>query len=331
MQSRVQTILLAASVARCGALTTRRASRALSSPRPKAKQSLGQNWLQDAAIAQRIAESVGVGEDVGEGGCRVVELGPGQGAITKWLLAQHPAMTAVEIDERLIGVLRQELPQLALREGDLLQLDLARLADECGGRLALVSNTPYYLTSPLLFKLLGSLEHVESAVLTTQREVREKILARPGTKQYGILSVMLQLFASPRHLFDIPPEAFSPAPKVDSSVIRLAPSATPAGLAAPLSPARRADLLALLKITFESRRKMLRTSLKPLLIGLGAESTEPILASCLERRPEQLSPEEWLDLVERLFGAEADGRAAELLARGHASKSWRPHKAGYVD
>ena len=138
-----------------------------SSPRPpSAKQSLGQNFLQDVAMAQRIAGSlVGAADD---GGRRVVELGPGQGAITRWLLPTYPSMTAVELDGRMVSLLREELPALSLREADMLKLDWAELAAESGGQLSLVSNTPFYLTSPLLFKLLGSLEHVQQAVLTTQ-------------------------------------------------------------------------------------------------------------------------------------------------------------------
>lgn len=297
--------------------------------RPKAKQSLGQNFLQDRAIARSIADAVPA---VGEGGRRVIELGPGQGALTGWLLARHPEMTAVELDARMIEVLRAELPALNVLEADMLHLDLARLSAERGGRLALVSNTPFYLTSPLLFKLLGSLEHVESAVLTTQLEVREKLTARPGTKQYGILSVMLQTFCQPKHLFDIEAAAFSPAPKVDSSVLRFTPSATPAGRSAPMSPARRADLLALLKLTFESRRKMLRTSLKPLL--LGEQYVDRPTDATLAQRPEQLEPAAWLELAETLFGASEGaeaGGAGALLAGAHPSKGWQPHKAGYID
>ena len=116
------------------------------------------------------------GRDEGE---RVLELGPGQGAITAGLLARFPQMTAVEIDERMVDHLREreDLQQLDLRQDDMLQLDFGEEAAARGGRLSLVSNTPFYLTSPLLFKTLGSLEHVESAVLTTQREVADKVRA----------------------------------------------------------------------------------------------------------------------------------------------------------
>ena len=151
-----------------------RRAKAVEAGRPKAKQSLGQNFLVDAHLARKMANSV---TPSGEGGSRVVELGPGQGAITEHLVARFPSMTAVELDDRMIDVLRESMPSLDLIHGDMLQLDLASMAEERGGRLSVVSNTPFYLTSPLLFKLCEATEHVESVVMTTQREVCNKILS----------------------------------------------------------------------------------------------------------------------------------------------------------
>ena len=303
---------------------------------PKAKQSLGQNFLTDEALAIKIAQAI---EGSGDGGSRVFELGPGQGAITGHLLKMHPEMTAVELDDRMIQHLQTTLPDLGLQHGDMLQLDFESLAAERGGRLSLVSNTPFYLTSPLLFKLSASTEHVAEAVLTMQREVAMRVLSRPNSKQYGPLSVMLQLFGSPDLLFDLPPEAFEPAPKVTSSVLRFTPSPVPAGEEEALSPAQRASLLGLLKLTFETRRKMLRVSLKKLLAS-GAVARPP--EEFLTLRPEQLSPSQWLQLARSLFGDDlapatqggADGArtangASQILERHHVSKSWKAHKAGY--
>ncbi len=266
--------------------------------------------------------------DDGDGGRRVIELGPGQGALTRWLFDRYPSMTAVELDGRMAELLRTEYPQLALVEEDMLKLDLGGLAAE-RGRLALVSNTPFYLTSPLLYKMLGSLEHVESATLTMQKEVRERILASEGSKRYGILSVMLQLFGRPDHLFDIPPEAFSPVPSVDSSVVRFSPTPTAAGATAPMPSAKRAELLALLKLAFESRRKTLRATLKPLLRSERVVTAPP--DEMLAKRPEQLPPAAFIELAAMLFGEGDEGGGVGILAEGHASKSWRPHKAGYLD
>ena len=290
----------------------------------KAKQSLGQNFLQDVGIARRIAASL---VDESENGIGVIELGPGQGALTGHLLERFPEMTAVELDQRMVEHLHGEFPGLTLEHGDMLKLDFASLAAEHGRRLGIVSNTPYYLTSPLLFKLLASVEHVHSAVLTTQREVADKILSPPGSKQYGILSVMLQLFAQPEHLFDIPPTAFAPAPKVSSSALHFTLSATPAGEAEPLTLAQRSALLSVLKATFEARRKMLRVSLRRWIeVGLVMPPPEHMLT----KRPEQLSPEQFLQLTRALFGDDfgAEGGSA-LLERQHVSKAWRAHKAGW--
>ena len=147
---------------------------------PRAKQSLGQNFLQDSEIARRIVEGM---DDNSDGGHRVYELGPGQGALSGLLLARYPRMTAVELDERMVEHLHETLPALRVEQGDLLKLDLSEIATSEGGSIGIVSNTPYYLTSPLLFKLLASVEAVHTAVLTTQKEVADKILCKPSNKQ----------------------------------------------------------------------------------------------------------------------------------------------------
>ena len=337
--------------------------------RPNAKQSLGQNFLVDVNLAKRIATSVA---PAGEDGNRVIELGPGQGALTGHLFERFPKMRAVEIDERMIGVLRETLPELDLAHGDMLQLDLGAMADEAGGRLSLVSNTPFYLTSPLLFKLVAATEHVESAVLTTQKEVCDKILSPPSKKDYGILAVMLQLFGGPKHLFDLPPEAFAPVPKVHSSVLSLSPSAIPPGEDEPLTPSQRAAILGLLKVTFEVRRKMLRVSLRKMIetgtraashlllsagthtlslsrllsfaythihtnTSLHAGAIQPPPDEFLTKRPEQLSPSEWLVLARSCFGDDlgegsvGGDKPLPKLERHHISKAFKAHKAGYLD
>ena len=291
---------------------------------PRAKQSLGQNFLTDVELARRIALAV---EPAGDDGARVFELGPGQGAISHHLVERFPRMTAIEIDERMITHLHEELPALHTVHGDMLKLDFAHLREEAGGgRLSVVSNTPYYLTSPLLFKCLANVEHLQSCVLTMQREVADKVLSPPRKKTYGILSVMLQLFGgAPEVLFELPPEAFAPAPKVTSSCLRFSPTATPPGESTPLTEAQRASVLALLKMTFEMRRKMLRVSLRPLLES-GAVRRPP--EAFLTMRPEQLAPADWLDLARALFGDDLSG-VPSMLERHQVSKAWKAHKAGY--
>ena len=309
-------------LSRC-ALSSLSAS-AAADPGYKAKQSLGQNFLQDEVAARKL---VGCLQDESEGGSRVVELGPGKGALTRPLLAAYPQMTGVEIDERSVKLLREELPSLRLLQGDMLALDLAAMAAERGGALSVISNTPFYLTSPLLFRLLASGGAVGRAVLTMQKEVGEKVLAPHGCKQYGILSVMLQLFAQPEAVFDIPPAAFRPMPKCTVSVLRFAPTAAPGGGAgAAWSATQREQLLALLKRTFEQRRKMLRQTLKPLL----ADAATPIPDDWLTKRPEQLSPLEWVELSSMVFGDSADGGDASLLRKDMQPK-WSATKAGWKD
>lgn len=282
-----------------------------------AKQSLGQNFLADDAVARALVAALPPAPDQ-----HLVELGPGTGALTKHLLPLHPEMLAVELDQRAEAVLRAELPSLNLRRDDMLQLDFASLAALKGGPLSLISNTPFYLTSPLLFKILGSLDSVSSVVLTVQSEVADRILSPPSTKEYGILSVMLQLFGGVERLFEISPEAFEPQPKCSASALRLTPCATPAGSDA-TSAAQRKQLLAVLKKAFEQRRKMLRVTLKPLL---GAASMRPSDAT-LAKRPEQLAPGEWVELSAMLFGDQVGGDV--LLTAAHPSAAWQPHKAGY--
>ena len=180
----------------------------------------------------------------------------------------------------------------------------------------MISNTPFYLTSPLLFRLLASGGAVGRAVLTMQKEVGEKVLAPHGCKQYGILSVMLQLFAQPEAVFDIPPAAFRPMPKCTVSVLRFAPTAAPGGGAgAAWSATQREQLLALLKRTFEQRRKMLRQTLKPLL----ADAATPIPDEWLTKRPEQLSPLEWVSPA-RWSSATAPTAATRRCSQGHAAQ-----------
>lgn len=289
---------------------------------PSAKQSLGQNFLVDESMSRGMVgalEAVGVGD-------RLVEFGPGQGALTALLLEAHPQMLAVELDQRMEAVLREEHPQLALRRGDMLEIDLADLSAERGGSLQLITNTPFYLTSPFLFKLLGQLEHVEQVVLSMQAEVADKVLAPPCCKDYGILTVMLQLFGRPERLFEIPPTAFRPVPKCSASVLRLRPSAVPMGVdgGAALTVAQRSQLLGLLKLAFEQRRKMLRHTLKPLLL----DAATPPPDELLRMRPEQLPPAEWIELAAMLFGADTTDSAPALQA-AHASGSWKAYKKGW--
>ncbi|MFB6097982.1 MAG: 16S rRNA (adenine(1518)-N(6)/adenine(1519)-N(6))-dimethyltransferase RsmA, partial [Salinibacter sp.] len=180
------------------------------------KHSLGQNFLQDPNMAEKIVGVLDAPPDA-----HVVEVGAGTGVLTGRLAERYETLRAIEIDERAVEVLRERLPDVDVRQEDVRETDWEALADGMGGPLHVISNTPYYLTSPLLFSLLEQRRHLTEAVLTMQREVAERIVAEPRTKAYGILSVLLQLFAAPEKLFTVPPEVFSPQPDVTSAVVRL--------------------------------------------------------------------------------------------------------------
>lgn len=182
------------------------------------KQSLGQNFLSDQNYVRKICNSF---EDHSEGGSRVVEIGPGAGALTRVLFAKYPKMTAIEIDQRSVTFLTQKLPGLNIIHKDVLRLDWPELAASKGGRVNVIANLPYNIVSQVLFSMADSHKVFEQAVLTMQLEVAQRIAAQPNTKDYGIPSVVLQLYCrNPKILFKIPPTVFYPVPKVDSALVR---------------------------------------------------------------------------------------------------------------
>jgi 16S rRNA (adenine1518-N6/adenine1519-N6)-dimethyltransferase len=181
------------------------------------KPSLGQNFLRDTTAIRRIVAALG---DISAQ--TVVEIGPGQGAITG-LLASHAArVIAIELDRelapRLRGLLGSE--HVSVLEEDVLQFDFAAAASLAGQKLAVVGNLPYYITSPILLKLAENAAALDRAVLMVQREVADRIVAAPGSRDYGLLSVTVQMYGPVERLFTLPPGAFSPSPDVHSTVLR---------------------------------------------------------------------------------------------------------------
>jgi 16S rRNA (adenine1518-N6/adenine1519-N6)-dimethyltransferase len=256
------------------------------------KKGLGQHFLHDRHAIGRIIEAVGA-----EGDAPVVEIGPGEGALTYGLAARYPALVALEVDREAIAHLRHALPDLDVREGDVLEADFGALADELGAGphgLSVVGNLPYYITSPILFALLAARRHLRRAVVMIQKEVAERIVAVPSTKAYGILSVQLQLYAQPSLLFTVPPGAFRPPPKVDSAVLQL----DFAGVDEP--DVDEADLRRVVRTAFGQRRKMLRKSLGPLATEWG----HPLPDDVTTLRPEALTPERFVALTRTLRGLE---------------------------
>ena len=182
-----------------------------------AKPKLGQNFLRDPQAIERIAAALG--DLAGE---TVIEIGPGQGAITGALAARADHVIAVELDRNLAAYLRAQFPAGRVRvvEADVLQFDFAAAAREARKPLPVAGNLPYYITSPILMKLAASHPALDRAVLMVQRELADRIVARPGSRDYGVLSVAVQMYGPVEPLFTLPPGAFSPPPDVYSTVFR---------------------------------------------------------------------------------------------------------------
>ena len=258
------------------------------------KKQLGQHFLHDRNVIESIVLAVNP-----QPGQVLVEIGPGQGAITFPLLRRHGALTVVEFDRDLITPLSEAahgLGDLTIVHKDVLRVDFSKLAgDDC---IRLIGNLPYNISTPILFHVL---EHAASIVdmhFMLQKEVVDRIAAAPGSKVYGRLSVMLQAVCVVERLFDVPPAAFRPPPKVDSAVVRLRPRpASDIGIVDPVLFER------LVRDAFGQRRKTLRNAAQALC------SAEQISAGGLrpELRAEQVSVAEFINLSNYL-SQEAAGR-----------------------
>lgn len=223
-----------------------------------AKKSLGQHFLHERGIVERIV--LAVDPQPGE---RLIEIGPGQGAITFPLLSRHGSLTAIEFDRDLLAPLAEAAKaygQLTLIPGDVLDVDLSALAVELAppdGRIRLVGNLPYNLSSPILFHALAHAPVVRDMHFMLQKEVVDRMAAPPGSKVYGRLSVMLQAYCAVTPLFKVLPGAFNPPPKVDSAVVRLLPR-DPSSVGIH-DRKRFADVV---RAAFGQRRKTLRNALR---------------------------------------------------------------------
>lgn len=236
----------------------------------QARKRFGQNFLHDRQVIDRIHGAIGAAP-----GEHLVEIGPGQGAITAGLLAAAGSLDVIELDRDLIDPLRDRLGSLGdlrIHQGDALRFDLCALVTD-GARLRLVGNLPYNISTPLLFRFLEQADCIQDMHLMLQKEVVERIVADPGDKTYGRLSVMVQTLCSTDCLFRIGAGAFTPAPKVESAFLRLRPHRP---LPYPIAdPALHARIVA---AAFGQRRKTLRNSLSKLvdadlLVATGIDPT----------------------------------------------------------
>lgn len=235
----------------------------------RARKRFSQNFLHDPHYLARIVGAIAPRE-----GQHLVEIGPGLGALTEKLVAGAGHIRCVEIDRDLAARLRERFApaQLTVIEGDALELDWNSLAREGGGALRVVGNLPYHISTPLLFALLPAAALIDDQHFMLQREVVDRMVAPPGGKDYGRLSVTLQLRYAMTKLFDVPPGAFNPAPQVTSSVVRMKPRPV-----AELPDVEFGTIERLVAAAFGQRRKTLRNALAALLdeTGIRAAGVEP--------------------------------------------------------
>ena len=270
----------------------------------KPKKFLGQHFLKDVDIAKRIADTVDTCPEL-----PVLEVGPGMGVMTQYLVQKPRPLCVVEIDFESVAYLRKTFPKLedAIIEDDFLKMHLDRTFD--GQQFVLTGNYPYNISSQIFFKMLDNRDLIPCCTGMIQKEVADRICARPGTKAYGILSVLIQAWYSPEYLFTVEPTVFNPPPKVRSAVIRLMRNDVE-HLGCDENLFRR-----VVKTTFNQRRKTLRNNIRPLLSELlqtssdAAEAVNPqvkerigdFLAQPLfDLRPEQLSVQQFVDLTNEI-------------------------------
>ena len=283
-----------------------RVDKSMKQVRPK--KNLGQHFLTDLSIARRIADTV----DEPYGDLPVLEVGPGMGVMTQYLVQKPRSLKVVEIDRESVAYLKhtlfkEKLADSAIVEGDFLRMDLSSVFD--GSPFVLTGNYPYDISSQIFFKMIDNRDLIPCCTGMIQHEVAVRMASQPGTKQYGILSVLVQAWYDVEYLFTVPPTVFNPPPKVQSAVVRMTRNRVE-HLDCDEQLFRR-----VVKTVFNQRRKMLRVSLRQLLsaetlaaLSASLESAEnssaPLSASpaafSLTMRPEQLSIPQFVELTNRV-------------------------------
>jgi 16S rRNA (adenine1518-N6/adenine1519-N6)-dimethyltransferase len=260
-------------------------------PEHQARKRFGQNFLHDQNIIRRIVECIAPAS-----GQHLVEIGPGQGALTVPLLASGARLDAIELDRDLAAWLVSrfaDTPGFTLHQGDVLKFDLARLSDQPRS-LRVIGNLPYNISTPCIFHLLKYAPLISDMTFMLQLEVVQRLAAVSGDAQYGRLSVMAQYHCQIDHLFDVPPGAFRPQPKVTSAIVRLRPHREPA-----LRAKDPHMLQTLVRTAFSQRRKTLKNCIKTLISEIDAND----LPVDLSLRPENLSLADFVRLSNSLSAA----------------------------
>ena len=244
----------------------------------RAKKFLGQHFLKDLSVAQRIAETITAG--------RVLEIGPGMGVLTQYIL-KNPNLqtTAIEIDRESVAYLKEWYPELHLIEGDFLKLELNIIYPD--GDFCVIGNYPYNISSQIFFKVLDHKDRIPVCSGMIQKEVAERIASKPGKKAYGILSVLLQAYYDIEYLFTVDEHVFNPPPKVKSAVVRLTRNNRQQ------LDCDEALFKTVVKTAFNQRRKQMRNS----LMGIVGKENPLLSDPIFTKRPEQLSVEEFISLT----------------------------------
>lgn len=244
----------------------------------RARKRFGQNFLIDESVSQGIVDSLSL-----QPGDRVVEIGPGHGALTELIAGEVPAFTAIELDRDLIPFLRAKFAELEVISADVLKVDFDELFG--GGGVRLVGNLPYNISSPVLLKLLPVAKLLRDATFMLQREMALRLVAEPGSKAWGRLGVQIQYAFAVDWLFEVPPEAFDPPPKVTSAVVRMRPR-TPDVAVLDYSLFNR-----LLTSAFNARRKTLRNGLKSYSVDFSAVDAKE------DQRPDTTTLAQFVELA----------------------------------
>jgi 16S rRNA (adenine1518-N6/adenine1519-N6)-dimethyltransferase len=252
---------------------------------------LGQNYLRDDNIVRKIIAEISPASDD-----TIIEIGPGEGVLTSHMIDTTKNLIAVEIDKRNIQLLEQNFPNLNLIEGDFLKVDLKQIQKPCNKKLRIAGNIPYNITSPIIFKMIENREIISDSVLMIQYEVAQRIIAKPGGRDYGILSVITQYFADVKLCFKVSPNVFYPRPKVFSAVIHFRFKDE--------RPNKSGDeiFIQVVKAAFGNRRKMLSNSLKN---SIFAHINFNETGIDLSQRAEQLSIDDYVRLA-RFTTAQGD-------------------------
>ncbi|MDB5966965.1 MAG: rRNA ((1518)-N(6)/adenine(1519)-N(6))-dimethyltransferase RsmA [Polaromonas sp.] len=243
------------------------------------RKRFGQHFLTDRGIIDEIVRAIGP-----QAGQAMVEIGPGLGALTQPLAERLGHLTVIELDRDLAVQLRAD-PALSVIESDVLKVDFRALANGAAGKIRVVGNLPYNISTPILFHLLEVADVVEDQHFMLQKEVIDRMVARPSTSDYGRLSVMLQWRYAMENVLFVPPASFDPPPRVDSAIVRMVPHASPETLDAAL-------LSELVRVAFSQRRKLLRHSL-----GKWLDQRQFGGSFDLQRRAEEVPVAEYLALA----------------------------------